>query len=624
MKRRPRSAPWVALLGLASSLGCSRPGPPNVLLFTLDTTRADRLGCYGAGGVETPNLDRVAREGARFERAVTPVPQTLPAHATIFTGRVPPAHTVRVNGAVLPPGVETLAERLASRGYETAAFVGSAIVGVGTGIDRGFERFDGNFGSSPGEERDRPGDAVNRALFDWLGSRDRSRPLFLWVHYFDPHDPYAPPEPFASRYRGRPYDGEVAYMDACFGRALEALEEAGALAESLLVVAADHGESLGDHGEATHAVFLYESTVRVPLMFRRPGRLTPKAVSGTAGLDDVAPTILDLVGEGTLPGAQGRSLVPAMESGTVDPPLPSYLESIHPYESFRWGWLRGVTTDEWKWIDSVRPELYRLAQDPGEERNLQNVESTIAARLGEVLDRLAAEAAEAGSSLEGAHDPNAEDTLRALGYAGGSPAGLPSVRPPRDPKDFVHLVARIDEAKAIGFGRGDPAGAIPILEGVAAEDATNPQVPVYLGLFSWRLRRLEEADAHLSRALALDPDQPWALTLHAIVAAERGNLAEAESRFREGIRRRPTYAQLKANFAKLLLGLGRRDEAESFAREATRDHPRLFAAWEALGEALLEARPPRTAEALAALEEASKLGGDEVFRARLARVRAGR
>ena len=616
-----RGARLGLLVPLVFSPGCGDPGPPNVLLFTLDTTRADRLGCYGARAVETPHFDRIAREGVRFERAVTAVPQTLPSHATMFTGRLPPGHTVRVNGAVLPAEVETLAERFRRRGYETAAFVASAIVGTGTGLERGFERFDGEFGSSPGEERDRRGDAVNRSLLSWLPKRDTSRPLLLWIHYFDPHDPYTPPEPYASAYRGRPYDGEVAFMDACFGEAIGALADADLLENSLLVVAADHGESLGEHGEETHAVFLYESTVRVPLLFRFPGRLSPRTVSGTARLVDVAPTVLDLLGAGTLPGSQGESLVPAMESGGPLPARPAYLESLHPYESFRWGWLRGVTTDEVKWIDSVRPELYRLADDPAETRNRFAEEPAVGGRLQELVERLADEAAASAASLEPEHDPNAEEALRALGYMGGSGRGLPSERPPRDPKDLVHLVARIDEAKATGFGRGDAEGAIRILERVALQDPTNPQIPVYLGLFSWRAGRQEDADAYLGRALELDPDQTWALTLYAIVAAERGDFVAAETRFREGIRRRPTYAQLKANYAKLLLNLRRRAEAEGIAREATVDHPRLFAGWEALGEALLADQPPRAAEALAAFEEAAKWGGDESFRARLEALR---
>ncbi len=616
-----RSIPLVVTL-LAAACSKAPAGPPNVVVFTLDTTRADRLGCYGAKGAETPTLDRIAREGVRFATAVTPVPQTLPAHCTIFTGRTPPGHTVRVNGAVLPRPIETLAERLAARGYETAAFVGSGVLAPTAGLDQGFSTYDREFPGGPGVSRDRRGEEVVAALEAWLGRRGGGKPAFLWIHFYDPHDPYDPPEPQRTRFVGRPYEGEIAYMDSCVGRAWSALERAGLLGNAVVLAAADHGEGLGDHGEATHSVFVYEAMIRVPLILWSPGRWKPAVIEGTARLQDVAPTLLDALGMPPLPGTEGASLLPAFGGGRIEPPRPCYLEALHPYEAYRWGWIRGIRTEEWKYVDSVRPELYRLADDPGEARNLLEVAPERRAAFEKLLEQEARRAVETAAGLSAAADPNAEDALRALGYVGGSGAGLPAERPPRDPKDLVHLVARIDEAKAAGFGRGDARRAISLLLPIASEDPTNPQIPLYLGLFCHRAKDLPAAEVYLARALELDPRSAWALTLHGMVAADRGDVPLAEARFREGLRRLPAYAQLKVNLGILLLETGRKEEAEKWLREATVDNPSSFDAWEVLGDLLAE-NPARAPEARSAYERAAALRPDAPgLAAKLAALRA--
>ncbi|MGH7149507.1 MAG: tetratricopeptide repeat protein, partial [Planctomycetota bacterium] len=365
-------------------------------------------------------------------------------------------------------------------------------------------------------------------------------------------------------------------------------------------------EGLGDHGEATHSVFVYEAMIRVPLILWSPGRWRPAVLEGTARLQDVAPTLLDALGMPPLPGTEGESLLPAFGAGRIDPPRPCYLEALHPYEAYRWGWIRGIRTEEWKYVDSVRPELYRLADDPGETRNLLAKGAERRAAFEKLLEQEGRRAAEAGAGLSGSADPNAQEALRSLGYAGGSGAGLPAKRPPRDPKDLVHLVAKIDEAKAAGFGRGDPRRALRLLLQIAPEDPTNPEIPLYLGLFSHRVGDLPAAEVHLARALELDPRSAWALTLHGMVAGERGDASLAEARLREGLKRLPNYAQLKVNLGILLLGTGRREEAEKWLREATVDNPASFDAWEVLGDLLAE-DPARPAEARSAYERARAL-----------------
>jgi arylsulfatase A-like enzyme len=282
--------------------------PPNILLITLDTTRADRLGSYGYAGAATPNLDRLASEGVRFARALSPVPLTLPAHATLLTGRQPFTHGVRNNGHfTLPEDVPTLASVLSTRGYDTAAFVSSFVLDRQFGLATGFTHYDATLdearpGAAVSLELERRGDRTVAAARAWLADRARQaqRPYFLWVHLYDPHEPYAAPSPYRERFAGRDYDGEVAFADALVGELLEASGYASG-APPLVVVASDHGESLGEHGESTHGLFVYDETQRVPLIVTWPRVLSPRVVETPVRLLDVAPTVADLAAEATRP-----------------------------------------------------------------------------------------------------------------------------------------------------------------------------------------------------------------------------------------------------------------------------------------------------------------------------------
>src|SRR5437867_1078941 len=302
-RRPPRTDAAVRALIARQS---PAPSELNLVVVTLDTTRADRLGCYGFRGIETPNIDGLARDGVLFEHATATVPLTFPSHSSIFTGLIPPHHGVRDNGGYfLDDAKVTLAERLHDAGYATGAFIGAWVLESKWGLAQGFDEYSDRFDLSKYKvvslgTVQKPGDEVMDSALAWL-EKTKAKKFFAWVHLYDPHTPYEPPEPFASRYRGQPYLGEIAYTDKVVGRLLDWLGGSGLLGRTLLVVTGDHGESIGDHGESTHAYFIYDSTTHVPLIVRTPWGLRGRRALQASSVD-IVPTVLDLLG---LPPAEG-------------------------------------------------------------------------------------------------------------------------------------------------------------------------------------------------------------------------------------------------------------------------------------------------------------------------------
>jgi arylsulfatase A-like enzyme/Flp pilus assembly protein TadD len=590
----------LRVLLLLAPLGCGRSERPrDLLLVTLDTTRADRLAAYGGAPDVSPRLDAFFREAVVLESAFCPIPETLPSHATLLTGLDPPAHGVRGNGIPLPAREATLAGTLRERGRATGAFVGSGALDPSFGLARGFETYDRAFlQEGEGDSSERRAGEVNAAALAWIRALPRDRSFFLWVHYYDPHAPYDPPAPYAERFRDRPYDGEVAYADACFGALIDALRVEGRLEDALVCVAADHGEGLGEHGEPFHSILLYEETVRVPLAFSSPRRLPPRRVRGVVRLADVAPTLLDLLGIPVPPGLDGRSLAPFLERGEVDERA-AYLEASHGASAYGWAPLRGLRTAEWKYVRAPRPELYRLADDPRERRDLHASQAQVAARLERMLAEVEARAASRGASPS-APDPNAEALLASLGYAGGGRASVPGSD--RDPKDFVDEVALFYRAAELGrekrFGE-----AMARIEPLAARDPNNPEAAILLGDLAWSAGDFATAERWLSRAIELKPGHARSRLLHAVVAAQRGEKGIAEERFREALRWNPSHAETRENLAALLLQGGRPAEAERLLRDLLRERPRRLGAWTRL-VAILASDPARRAEAAEALETA--------------------
>ena len=366
---------------LAHSCAMEPREPVGIVLITLDTARADRLSPYGFGDVAMPALERLAREGVVFDQATTVAPLTLPAHTSLLTGLLPPRHGVRENAsAPLSNDHVTLAEILAARGFRTGAFVGSAILNADRGLGQGFQEY-GNVSRdslaqppSLGGGAQRRGAAVMDDAIRWLRKVGDS-PFFLWTHLYDPHRPYQAPEPFASRHD--PYVAEIAYADSQIGRLLHALDERALLDRVIVIVTADHGESLGEHREMDHGIFLYESVLRVPLIVRAPG-VAPRRVADLVRLTDVMPTVLDLL-RLPLPALDGTSLVDVMR-GHGGPELEAYAESLYP-ERHGWAPLFSLRSDRFKFIDAPRPELYDLRLDPFEERNIVGQRQSLVAAL---------------------------------------------------------------------------------------------------------------------------------------------------------------------------------------------------------------------------------------------------
>lgn len=545
-------------------------GPPSILLISLDTTRADRLGCYGHERAFTPWIDRWAEEGVLFEQALTPVPVTLPAHASLLSGLVPARHGLRDNGLHrLPGGIPTLATLLGAEGYDTAAVVGAAVLDRQYGLARGFTRYDDRVSGGGLAIAERRASEVTDAalsLAEGLG-----HPYLLLVHFFDPHADYDPPPPFDERFRGRLYDGEIAYMDREIGRLRRGLEERGLLRGAVTVIVGDHGEGLGDHGEATHGVFLYQSTLRVPLILAAPGRLPAgRRIPGAAGLVDLLPTLLELAGVAVPEGLDGRSLLPAIEGEAGRTRDRLYrLETDFPFNSYGWSPLRGLTDGKLKWIGAPEAELYDLEADPGESHNLAGE------RPEEVRDMSRLWRAGLTEDLR-APPPGGEtvaeeserlERLRALGYvsAAGRPPPVGESLP--DPKTVIGSLGLVNRAREL-LAAGRAAEAERLLEGVVAESPGNLSALILLGSARIQSGDFAEALSPLERAVELSPTHADARYNLGLARMGAGDPAGAEREWHGTLALSPRYHDAAANLIDLLQRSGRSPEAEQVLRRA--------------------------------------------------------
>jgi arylsulfatase A-like enzyme/tetratricopeptide (TPR) repeat protein len=596
--------------------GCTTTVPPeerSVILVTFDTTRADRLGVYGNGDGLSPNVDRIAAEGVVFEEAIAQVPLTLPSHATLFTARYPASHGVRHNGIYrLRESETTLAEWLRDRGFATAGFAAAFVMNRGFGAEQGFDVYDDVPGNRFEGARDqiyeaqRTAEAVNERVFRWLRARPERERFFLWVHYYDPHDPYEPPESPDRALRGTGYDREISYMDSCFGDLVRELDRKGVLDRSVLVLAGDHGESLGQHGEMRHGIFLYEPSMHVPLIVRAPG-LVPagKRVPGPVELADVAPTILDLIGAPPLPAAQGRSLVPRIDGSDDGRAALAHAESLSPRLEFGWAELRMVRDGRFKYVEAPVPELYDLRRDPGEEQNLAPLEPERTAELSGALARWTAATTDASAETEAARslDPDEEARLRSLGYLGGDYFKSGGEGGLTDPKQGIAELRRLGAARDL-LTQGDAAGALAGASEVLASNPSNHLARETKALALIDLGRLAEAEDEALGALAAAGTDPFAsavLTqkargLLASVLALRGKRVEAEDQYRRILRDDPTSEAAAVDLARLLLEQGRRDEAAALVEDVLRKDPANGMALAA--RFLIESAEGRNADAL--------------------------
>ena len=571
---RHRFPPRLAAVVLCAMAGCradtrggapaeaSPTGPPSIVLVSIDTLRADHVGAYGARTGATPNLDALAAEGVVFENALTPVPVTLPAHASMLTGILPHRHGVRDNGLYrLPTDLPTLAALLAGAGYDTAAVVAAAVLDRQYGLDHGFRRYDDQLGDPGGLAiPERPAAAVtDAALATAVGLRP---PFFLFVHYYDPHAAYKPPPQWAERFADRPYDGEVAYADAEVGRLRRELVARGLGKNTIFAVSSDHGEGLGEHGEATHGPFLYQTTLHIPLVVAAPGRWPAgRRVKGLVSLVDLAPTLLTLAGRLVPPGLDGRDIGPSARGEAVtERRLP--LESEFALNSYGWAPLVGLTDGALKWIGAPEEELYELAADPGELSNL-------AVRRPEDMRRLAGLWKKAVTQdrrslpVAGSETEDAERLarLQSLGYVAGSRAGADDRKGLPDPKQVIGSLELINEARQlIGERRYDEA--IARLERARRDSPRNLSALVLTGVAQLQAGRPQAALAPLRRAAEVAPanaDVPFntGLTFLAL-----GDAVHAEQAFRRTLALAPRYHDAAVNLVSLLLQTDRVAEAE--------------------------------------------------------------
>ena len=480
----------------------------NVLLVTLDTVRADRLGCYGHESAETPTLDALVARGVRFDDAVTSVPVTLPSHATILTGLSPLSHGVRDNGRYrLADEHETIAEVLSSHGYDTAAFVGCFVLDARFGLDQGFDIYDfevSTDGYRPQmlDFNERSATDVTDAAVRWLDERagsDASAPFFAWVHYFDPHQPYESPLQRLPRFRVRPYDAEIAYVDAELGRLMDKLNNLGVRDRTVIIIAGDHGEALGEHGEPTHGMLIYESTMRVPLivsctsLFDGAYHVADRVV----GLTDVRPTVEDLLGIAGSSSVEGKSLL----RSEADDGRAIYMETEMPLSLAGWSPLRGLRTHDHKYILAPERELYDLRKDPEESRNLYASDDPVAGPLESRLSELMNQTGPGAGSERALTDEEIE-RLGSLGYVQSGGAKAEGLLP--DPKTMMSVYNDALRCEHL-YGRGMYAEAADLARGVLEQSDMHIQALRVLAFSYVKLGRAEEAVGLLRQSVDRNP-----------------------------------------------------------------------------------------------------------------------
>jgi arylsulfatase A-like enzyme/tetratricopeptide (TPR) repeat protein len=595
---------------------------PNIILITLDTTRADHLACYGYPDVRTPNLDSLAHRGALFEQCASVAPLTLPSHCSILTGMYPTYHGVRVNGnTALSEEQTTLAEVLSAQGYHCGAFIGAFVLDGRWGLKQGFEHYDDQFDLKKYKHLDlgavqRPGNVIMDAALSWL-DRQKKNSFFAWIHLYDPHVPYEPPEPYYSEYGQRGlnglYDGEIAFMDEQIGRCVAWLAQNGLEERTVLVLVGDHGEGLGSHGEGTHGYYIYDYAVHVPLIVVAPFEVMQGVrISSQVSTIDVFPTILTLARVKSGPAAQGISLVPSLFNPGKSRNESAYSESMSPNIQFGWSALHSLRTARYKYIDAPKAELYDHTQDAEEQVNLFQQSPALAKKMKGELDRLMAETSRGAPSPQAANlDRETMERLSALGYIGAPvPARRASAEtgPLADPKDRLTVFQDVTAAGEMILNE-QYAEAVGRLESALKAEPTIPQALLLLSTCYVELGRKEEAKTTLDLILKQDPENVQALvSLANILLQERKNedvialckrtlsvddrntqacsliaevymgeleYGEALPYLEKAVEIQPKVGRNRLTLAACLVGLKRYDRAETLLKEIVRESPKF-------------------------------------------------
>lgn len=596
---------WLYVTALlimsGGSLSCSRPsaGPPqrcairNVVLISLDTCRTDHLSCYGCPIKTTPVLDTIAADGVMFTQAQSTNPMTFPAHCSMFTGTIPPFHGVRSNfNYHLSDASITLAEILRDHDFQTAGFVGAFPLHSRFGIAQGFDTYGDEVGMDDGGDsyNQRKGEVVSAEAMAWL-DRHGDSPFFLFLHYFDPHSPYKAPEPFASKFGTNAYAGEIGYTDHCVGQVIEKLKAMDLYDSSLIIVVGDHGEGLNEHHEMEHGFYIYQSTIRVPLIIRPPGYSSHRQVDDTVSVIDIVPTVLSLLDLSPPSQVQGVALTDYLFGQPEENQERAvYCETSWP---MMYGCcpLRGIICDHWQYVSSIQPELYDLTADPAQLHNLFNEYPEKARNFHDQLETMLAGHSHADDNQVSAPlDEQAVARLRALGYVGGGAVVTELEFKPgmEDPKDFIHVFNRIwkadryykqhrlEQAKAACLEILNRKWEIPIVHG-------------WLGDIAFEQKRLDDASTHYSNVLAVaeeltgDPSNSVIKFDYERVDAHinlgyvffnQGKLSQAEDQFELALRIRPNQPEAMNNLGVVLKEQGRLDEAIERYRQVLQINPK--------------------------------------------------
>jgi len=565
--------------------GCSKGKieDANVLLITVDTLRADHLGCYGYDRIETPNIDALARSGVLFQNANAQCPITLPSHASILTGTYPQFHRIRDNGDFfLSQSQTTLAEILKQHGFATGAVVSSFILDRQFGLDQGFDSYDDRFGSNPGggDAVEQKADKATKKAIQWLEKNQKKR-FFLWVHYMDPHDDYVPPFPYSQKYASNPYDGEIAFTDEQVGKLLDQLKEWKLDAKTIVILMADHGEGLGEHGESTHSSFIYESTMRIPLIISSPSFLPKeKEIPGLARSIDILPTVLNLLGLPPDEAAQGESLVPWVRGQGLGVERKSYGETMFNKLLFDWSALRSMKTDRWKYIHAPKPELYDLQADPKELHNLYDEQKETARKIAEDLKQLLESTMARGAGAQSDHkmDKDAVEKLRSLGYVAGvtradNEGPLEVFEPSgRNPKDMQEILKEISEAGG-HFKDNDFEKAGASFRKILTKDPDNLYLKLLLGISLYQEGKLDESRLIFESVLKSRPDLTEAHTYMSLCLQSRGDIKGAIEHEKVIVKLLPHKIKNYTALAKLYFNINNLDQAEAILLQGDKIRP---------------------------------------------------
>ncbi|HMD18254.1 MAG TPA: sulfatase-like hydrolase/transferase [Terriglobales bacterium] len=612
----------------------------NVVLITIDTLRADHLGCYGYKQIKTPNIDALAADGVLFERAFAVVPVTLPSHSSMLTGTYPMLSGMHdFSGNKLSPLQPTLASVLKQAGYQTGAVIGAAVLDSRFGLNQGFDFYYDHFEFSRLDEAnldemERPGNIVADVALNWLEKdqlvKSPQKKFFLWMHLYDPHFPYHPPEPYSRDYAAQPYDGEIAFADEQVGRLLRFLKEKGIYQNTVIVLCGDHGESLGEHGEKTHGFFIYNATMHVPLIIRLPeqlpGQLPEKTVARTladpVSLVDIMPTVLEAIGLQVPSQVQGRSLLREIRRDPSAPDAPAnrertlYGETFLPRIHFNWSELRASENTRYHFIDAPRPELYDLAKDPGEVHNLFAEKKAVAEEMrsklvGMIRDYSAGKELAEKTGL----DPALMERLKSLGYAGFSGGGDPSSNDPSissrslpDPKDRIASYELISNAIA-DSQHGRYQESIEKLKSVIKTEPNSVPAHYMLGLNFYRLKMFSEAVDELQKTVQLSPDYALALFNLGMAQAHAGQIDAAITTLQRTLQLDATNFEAAFNLGVAFIQKRQLEPAAEAFRQSVTINPELARGHRALGETLLY--QGKLDEAISELRRAVELAPQE-------------